>query len=84
MTVAIFMETKDNLYLVHGEGLSMATWSLLRELELKEEDSLDIVCICVADEVNWADHEMEDMAYNSVLEFKKDREATKSKQQESV
>lgn len=82
MTVAIFMETKDNLYLVHGEGLSMATWSLLREL--KEEDSLEIACICVVDEVNWEDSEMEDMVYDSVLEFKKDRAATKYKQQENV
>ena len=82
MTVAIFMETRTHIHLRHGEDLGLTIRGLLDEIE--EDDELEILRIDVVDHSNLFVQEWGDLVYDSVLEFKKNREATKSKQQENV
>ena len=83
MTVAIFMETETHIHLLHGEDLGLTIRGLLDEID--EEDELEIIRIDVVDHSNLFEPEWEDLVYDSVLEFKKNREADKQlKQQENV
>lgn len=83
MTVAIFMETETHIHLRHGEDIGLTIRGLLDEIE--EDDELEIIRIAVVNEDNQYNPEMEDLVYDSVLEFKKNRETDKQlKQQENV
>ena len=83
MTVAIFMETETHIHLLHGEDLGLTIRGLLDGIE--EDDELKIVRIFVVDHSNLFVEEWEDLVYDSVLEFKKNREADEQlKQQENV
>lgn len=83
MTVAIFMETETHIHLRHGEDIGLTIRGLLDDIE--EDDELEIIRIDVVDHSNLFVQELEDLVYDSVLEFKKNREADKQlKQQENV
>lgn len=82
MSVAIFMDAETHIHLRHGEDLGLTIRGLLDEIE--EDDELEILRIDVVDHSNLFVQEWEDLVYDSVLEFKKNREADKLKQQESV
>lgn len=83
MTTAIFMETETHIHLHHGEDLGLTIRGLLDEIE--EDDELEIIRLDVVDHSNLFVQEWEDLVYDSVLEFKKNREADKQlKQQENV
>lgn len=83
MTVAIFMETETHLHLRHGEDIGLTIRGLLDEIE--EDDELEIIRIDVVDHSNLFEPEWEDLVEDTVLEFKKNREADKQlKQQENV
>lgn len=83
MTIAIFMETETHIHLRHGEDLGLTIQGLLDEIE--EDDELEIIRIDVVDHNNLFVQEWEDSVYDSVLEFKNNREAGKQlKQQENV
>ena len=82
MTVAIFMETETHIHLRHGEDLGLTIRGLLDGIE--EDDELEIIRIDVVDHSNWFVQEWEGLVHDSVLEFKKNREADKQlKQQET-
>ena len=83
MSVAIFMETETHIHLRHGEDLGLTIRGILDGIE--EDDELEIIRIDVVDHSNLFVQEWEDLVHDSVLEFKKNREADKQlKQQENV
>ena len=83
MTVAIFMDTKTHVHLLHGEGLDLTIPVLLDSID--EYDELEIIRIDVVDQFNKYSTQMEDKVWEAVLEFKNNREADNNlKQKENV
>lgn len=83
MAVAIFMETETHVHLMHGEYLDVAIERLINEID--EDEELEILRIDVVDQFNKYSTQMEDKVWETVLEFKNNREADKQlKQQENV